>query len=119
MGFSQAAALRTQPLYIYVRYWSSKTKLLADHLFKKTKKKALILTLYPDLELAALSEPAFDNAGLARRQHNLQPHKELEVRLLLEQVATDHSVIISHLSTRERETALGDGYVSSKCDKHD
>lgn len=66
----------------------------------------VILTLHPDLELAALSEPTLDNASLPCRQSDLQPNKELEVGLLLEQVAANHSIIVSHLSTRQRESAL-------------
>lgn len=60
----------------------------------------VILTLNPNLELPALPEPALNNASLACRQRDLQPHKELEVGLLLEQVAANHSIIISHLRTR-------------------
>lgn len=66
----------------------------------------VILTLYPNLELAALSEPTLDNAGLPCRQRDLQPNKELEVGLLLEQAAANHSIIVSHLSTRQRDRAL-------------
>lgn len=62
----------------------------------------VILTLYPNLELPTLSKPTLDNASLACRQFDLQPHKELEVGLLLEQVAANHSIIVSHLSTRKR-----------------
>lgn len=68
---------------------------------KRNSSLQAILTLYPNLELPTLSEPALDNASLACRQRDLQPHKELEVGLLLEQAAANHSIIIRHLSTKE------------------
>lgn len=61
----------------------------------------VILTLHTNLELPTLSKPTLDKTGLACRQGDLQPHKQLEVGLLLEQAASDHRVIVSRLSTRE------------------
>lgn len=55
-----------------------------------------------NLKLAALAEPALDDAAFARGQRDLQPHEQLEVGLLLEQVAPDHGVIVGHLSARRR-----------------
>lgn len=63
------------------------------------------LTWNANLELPTLPEPPLDNAALARRQRDLQPHKQLEVGLLLEQVAAYHRVIVSHLRSGEREEA--------------
>lgn len=63
-----------------------------------------ILTWNANLELPTLPEPPLDNAAFARRQRDLQPHKQLEVGLLLKQVAADHRVLISHLRG-EREEA--------------
>lgn len=60
------------------------------------------LTLYSDLELPALAKPTLHNASLACRQYDLQPQKELEVGLLLEQVAANHRIIVSHLSRKEQ-----------------
>lgn len=84
------------------RQWSEYW--LAEVIISKRDNNAslqVILTLYPNLELPALSEPTLDNASLACRQCDLQPHKELKVGLLLEQAAANHSIIVSHLSTRD------------------
>lgn len=61
-----------------------------------------ILTWNADLKLATLAEPPLDDAAFPRRQRDLQPHKQLEVGLLLEQVASDHGAIVGHLSGREQ-----------------
>lgn len=58
--------------------------------------------MYPNFEFAALAEAALDDPGLSRGQRDLQPHKQLEVRLLLEQVAANNSVIVRHLNTQDK-----------------
>lgn len=57
-----------------------------------------ILTWNANLKLPTLAEPPLDEAAFARRQRDLQAHKQLEVGLLLEQVASDHGAIVGHLS---------------------
>lgn len=65
----------------------------------------VILTLHPNFKLPALSETPLDNAGLSCRQLDLQPHKQLQVGLLFEQVAANHSIVVSHLRIREQRTS--------------
>lgn len=59
-----------------------------------------IPTWNANLKLPTLAEPPLDDAAFTRRQRDLQPHKQLEVGLLLEQVASDHGAIVGHLSVR-------------------
>lgn len=55
------------------------------------------LTRDVDLEFAALSKGAVDDAQLAGRQVHPESHEQLDVGLLLEQGAADHAVVIQHL----------------------
>ena len=55
------------------------------------------LTRDVDLEFAALSKGAVDDAQLASRQVHPESHEQLDVGLLLEQGAADHAVVIQHL----------------------
>lgn len=70
---------------------------------------AIALTRNVDLELATLAEGTVDNALLPRGQLHLKPHKELDVGLLFEQGASNHTVVIHYLSPHRR------GGISSAC----
>lgn len=91
--------------------------LVVTHLIRKKKEFYRPLTWHTDLKLPTLSKPTLDDATLACWQRDLQPHKQLEVGLLLEQVAPNHSVIVSHLRGTDRERgSMRCSAEGAKCD---
>ena len=82
----------------------------------REQKEMTTLTRDVDLELATLAEGAGNDPQLPSGQVHLEPHEELDVGLLFEQGAADHTVVVHHLCPHpapERALVPGKGWVAT------